>query len=52
MALVSDQFEFKVDSWSDSGEKFKGPWHPDIREIDPSFVLQDDQSYTTISGFF
>lgn len=42
MALVSDQFEFKVDSWSDSGEKFKGPWHPDIKEIDPSFVLQDD----------
>ena len=42
MALVSDHFEFKVDSWSDSGEKFKGPWHPDIRDIDPSFVLQDD----------
>jgi len=41
MALVSDQFEFKVDSWSDSGENFKGPWHPYIRDIDPSFVLQD-----------
>ena len=42
MALVSDHFEFKGDSWNDSVEDFKGPWYPYIRDIDPSFVLQND----------
>ncbi|GAI82967.1 unnamed protein product, partial [marine sediment metagenome] len=35
-------FEFKGDSWSDSEEDYKGPWHPHIRDIDPSFILQND----------
>lgn len=42
-ALVSDHFEFKGDSWSDSREDYKGPWHLNIRDIDPSFVLQNDE---------
>jgi len=42
MALVSDHFEFKCDRWSYSNKDFKGPWHPRIRDIDPSFVLQND----------
>jgi len=42
MALVADHFEFKGDSWSDSEEEYKGPWQPHIRDIDPSFVLHND----------
>lgn len=42
MALVSDHFEFKGDSWNESIEEYKGPWTPYVRDIDPSFILQDD----------
>ena len=43
MALVSDHFEFKGDSsYSNNEENYKGPWHPYIRDIDPSFILQND----------
>ena len=43
MALVSDHFEFKGDSSYCNNEKnYKGPWHPYIRDIDPSFILQND----------
>ncbi|CAD6491829.1 MAG: hypothetical protein FFODKBPE_00224 [Candidatus Argoarchaeum ethanivorans] len=42
MALVSDHFEFKGDSWSDSEEDFKGTWNPYVRDIDPSFIVQND----------
>lgn len=43
MALVSDHFEFKGDSWSESTEEYKGPWTPFVRDIDPSFILQNDE---------
>jgi hypothetical protein len=43
MALVSDHFQFKGNSWSNSDESsYRGPWEPYIRDIDPSFILQDD----------
>jgi hypothetical protein len=42
MALVSDHFEFKGDSWSNSVNSYKGAWQPRIRDIDPSFILQND----------
>lgn len=42
MALVSDHFEFKGDSLSDLEENYKGPWNPYIRDIDPSFIIQND----------
>jgi len=43
MALVSDHFEFKGDSWSNSKENYKGAWQPHIRDIDTSFILQNDE---------
>lgn len=42
MALVSDHFEFKGDSWNESTKKYKGPCTPHIRDIDPSILLQND----------
>lgn len=43
MGLVSDHFQFKGDSWSDSAvENYQGPWTPYIRDIDPSFTLKGD----------
>jgi hypothetical protein len=42
IALVSDHFEFKGDNNSNNDENYKGPWHPYIRDIDPSFILQND----------
>ncbi|HPQ23002.1 MAG TPA: ATP-binding protein [Candidatus Paceibacterota bacterium] len=42
MALVSDHFEFKGDSWSNLEEDYKGPWNPYVRDIDPSFIIQND----------
>lgn len=51
MALVSDHFEFKGYSWSDSNKEYKGPWQPDIRDIDPSFILQNDYSIKQIANF-
>ncbi len=43
MALVSDHFEFKKDSWRNSSkELYKGTWNPFIRDIDISFTQKDD----------
>lgn len=42
MALLSDNFEFKGNSWNKSVEKYKGPWNPYLRDIDPSFIIQND----------
>ncbi|MCK5030783.1 MAG: hypothetical protein KAR64_04895, partial [Thermoplasmatales archaeon] len=51
MALVSDHFEFKGDSWSNSKENYKGTWHPHIRDIDISFILQNDEYITNSATF-
>ncbi|KKQ46297.1 MAG: hypothetical protein US63_C0003G0010 [Candidatus Moranbacteria bacterium GW2011_GWC2_37_8] len=43
LAIVSDHFEFRGDSWSSQRkEKYKGTWKPYIRDIDSSFILQND----------
>ncbi len=41
LARVSDNFEFKGDSWSNRVEKYKGPWQIGyVRDIDPSCLLK------------
>lgn len=42
IALVSDHFEFKGNGWNESKEIYKGPWSPYVRDIDPTFILQND----------
>jgi len=44
MALVSDHFEFKDESYNNDIKGYKGPWNPCIRDIDTSFILQTDDS--------
>lgn len=51
MALVSDHFEYKDDSWSNSGKSYKGAWQPRIRDIDPSFILQNDDHIKNMVTF-
>jgi archaellum component FlaC len=51
IALVSDHFEFKGDSWNESIEEYKGPWTPHIRDIDPSFILQSDDQIKKSATF-
>ena len=51
MALVSDHFEFKGDSWSNSGKKYQGAWQPRIRDIDTSFILQNDEHINNSVSF-
>ena len=38
---MSDHFEFNGDSWGGVNNEYKGPWHPTIRDIDPSFILHE-----------
>lgn len=52
MALVSDHFEYKDDSWSNSCEEYyKGPWQPRIRDIDASFILYNDANIKKSATF-
>ena len=40
LAHVSDNFEYRGDSWSGQPEKYEGPWQITyVRDIDPSYVL-------------
>ncbi|UCB57639.1 MAG: ATP-binding protein [Candidatus Omnitrophota bacterium] len=41
LAKISDNFEFKVDSWSDRIGKYEGPWQLNMRDIDPSCILKE-----------
>lgn len=52
MALVSDHFEFKGESYNNDEKGYKGPWNPCIRDIDPSFILQTDDSIKNSIIFF
>lgn len=52
MAMVSDHFEFKGDHWSNYSDKYKGPWTPFARDIDPSFVMQTDQKLRDVASFY
>jgi len=41
LARVSDNFEFKSDSWANRVERYEGPWQIDyVRDIDPSCLLK------------
>jgi hypothetical protein len=41
LARVSDNFEFKGDSWSNRVERYEGPWQIGyVRDIDPSCLLK------------
>jgi len=41
LARISDNFEFKEESWSDKIGKYEGPWQLSVRDIDPSCVLKE-----------
>lgn len=40
LARVSDNFEFKGDSWSEKVENYEGPWQGYVRDIDPSCLIR------------
>jgi hypothetical protein len=41
LARISDNFEFKEESWSDKIGKFEGSWQLNIKDIDPSCTLKE-----------
>ena len=42
LARISDNFEFKEESWSDSVGKYEGPWQlSGVRDIDSSCILKE-----------
>lgn len=41
LARISDNFEFKEESWSDNIGKYEGPWQLSVRDIDPSCALKE-----------
>lgn len=41
LALVADNFEYRADDYSDSQEKYEGPWQLYVRDIDPSCLLSE-----------
>jgi hypothetical protein len=41
LAIISDNFEFKEESWSNKIGKYEGPWQLSIRDVDPSCILKD-----------
>jgi len=41
LAKISDNFEFKEESWSDKIGKYKGSWQLSIRDIDSSCILKE-----------
>lgn len=51
LAIVSDNFSLKDHVWNDSTKKFEGPWHPFIRDIDPSFISHNDDHIKKLVTF-
>jgi len=41
-AMVSDHFPLKKEPWDHIQKHYKGPWHPYIRDIDPSLLIKND----------
>ena len=50
-ALVSDHFEYKGDILDESVKEYKGPWSPYIRDIDPSFIIKNDEHLKISTSF-
>ncbi|RLF31438.1 MAG: ATP-binding protein, partial [Thermoplasmata archaeon] len=42
LALVSDKFPLKKDFWAKEYKKYIGPWEPYVRDIDPTFLIRND----------
>ena len=42
LALVSDKFPLKKDFWDKEYKKYLGPWEPYVRDIDPTFLIRND----------
>lgn len=42
LALIADHYEFKEEHFDSEPTKYKGAWNPRVRDIDTSFILQDD----------
>lgn len=40
LARVSDNFEFRGDSWSSPPKNYEGPWQIGVRDTDPSCLLK------------
>jgi len=40
-AIVSDHFPLKKESWDHIQRHYKGPWHPHIRDTDPSLLIKN-----------
>jgi len=51
LARVSDNFQFKGDVWENKTKKYKGPWNPYIRDIDPSYLIKNDSHIHKIANF-
>lgn len=43
LALVSDKFPLKQDFWDKEYKKYIGPWEPYVRDIDPTFIIRNDE---------
>jgi hypothetical protein len=41
LAMVSDNFEYRGDRWSNNDKSYEGPWQLYLRDIDPSCVLKE-----------
>ena len=50
-ALISDHFDYKGDGWDDSDEDYKGPWRLHIRDLDPTFIIQNDDHIKKNTSF-
>ena len=46
MALLSDNFEYRMDNWSPAA-KYEGPWQKYLRNIDPSYIIKNNSSKKT-----
>ena len=42
-AMISDNFLLKKDFWGKECKKYRGPWEPYIRDIDPTLLIRDDK---------
>jgi hypothetical protein len=51
LARISDNFEFKEESWSDNIGKYEGPWQLIVRDIDPSCTLKEFPNTKQKHGF-
>ncbi len=50
-ALLSDHFAFNGNDWDKSKKQYKGPWHPHLRDVDPSFIVRNDDHLKELVTF-